>query len=171
MRTPKRAGISLIEVSIGTLLVGGVLATTLHLVAPTVRSTQLAGDRLIAATLADDMTDEIMAHPFADATNDNGLIGPGAGETGSNRSQFDDVDDYNGWSATAQTRDGDPIPGIGSGWVVRVSVAHANPDNPTQVSVSETGVKRIVVQVSRNGVLLAERVAVRTRSIDESRRY
>lgn len=171
MRTATRTGITLIEVSIGTLLVGGVLATTLHLVAPTVRATHLAGDRLLAATLADDMIDEIAAKAFADPDYDNGSIGLDPGESGANRAGFDDVDDYNGWTAAPQTVAGDPITGIGDGWIVRVSVAHASPNNPGQVSASETGTKRILVRVSRHGVVLAERAAVRSRAFDESREF
>ena len=44
-RHPSRPGVSMMEVAIGTLLVGGVMATTIELIGPTVRSTVLAGDR------------------------------------------------------------------------------------------------------------------------------
>lgn len=168
MRYPARRGISMMEVAIGTLLVGGTLATTLQLVGPTVRSTQLAGDRLIAATLADDMLDEIATRHFADPVYDDGSIGLDPGEIGTTRQDFNDVDDYNGWEAPPQTVNGAPIVGLGHGWLIHVGVAHAQPENPMIDAASETGVKRVTVTVSRHGVVLAERSILRTRAFDVS---
>lgn len=159
----------MMEVAIGTLLVGGTLATTLQLVGPTVRSTQLAGDRMIAVTLADDMLDEIATRHFADPDHDDGTIGLNPGESGTTRQDFDDVDDYNGWTAPPQTVNGNPITGLGDGWLIRVRVAHAQIGNPMNDSASETGIKRVTVTVSRHGIVLAERSILRTRSFDVSR--
>ncbi len=169
MRHPARRGITMMETAIGSLLVGGVLASTLNLVGPTVQSTQRAGDRLTAAVLATDMLDEICALPFVDPQHDNGNIGPNPGEAGGTRDLFDDVDDYHGWTSAPQTRAGDALEGVSGGWEVRVSVHHVVASNPGANSLTQTGVKRITVRVSRNGVVLAERQALRTRSFDASR--
>lgn len=169
MRQHARRGITMMEAAIGSLLVGGVLASTLNLVGPTVQSTQRAGDRLTAAVLATDMLDEICAMAFVDPQQDNGSIGPNPGESNGARNLFDDVDDYHGWTSTPQTRAGAPLEGVADGWEVRVSVNHVLASNPGANSLTQTGVKRITVRVYRHGVLLAERQALRTRSFDESR--
>lgn len=164
-----RRGITLMETVIGALLVGGVLATTLHLVAPTVRATGLAHDRLTAAAIADAMLDEITVHPFQDPTEPTGTNGREAGENSDTRQDFDDIDDYHAWTAPPQQPDGSPIPGLGSDWQVSVGVEHVRANDPSHVLATRTGVKRIVVSVSRHGVLLAERSALRTDAFDTAR--
>jgi type II secretory pathway pseudopilin PulG len=164
-----RRGITLMETVIGALLVGGVVASTLQIVAPTVRATKLAEDRKTAAALADEMLDEIAAHPFADPTDPTSTNGPEAGETTGTRKAFDDVDDYHGWNTTPQQPDGTALPGIGAGWTLRIGVSHVRPNNPTQVVAADTGVKHVIIQVRRNGTLLAERSMLRTRAFDATR--
>lgn len=166
---PTRRGITMMETVIGALLVGGVVASTLRIVAPTVRATKLAEDRATAVALADELLDEIAAHPYEDPTAPTGTNGPESGETTGTRKAFDDVDDYHGWTAVPQQPDGAAMTGLGSGWAVRVGVRHVRPNDPTQVSASDTGVKHVIVQISRNGVVLAERSLLRTRAFDATR--
>lgn len=164
-----RRGITLMETVIGALLVGGVVASTLQIVGPTIRATKLAEDRKTAAVLADEMLDEIATHPFVDPTNPSNTNGPEVGEATGNRNAFDDVDDYHAWSAAPQQADGTPLPAIGSGWIIRISVHHVQPANPTQVVATDTGVKLVTVEVRRNGTVLAERSMLRTRAFDSTR--
>lgn len=161
-----RRGITLMETTIASLLVGGVLVTTLELVGPTVRSTGLAEDALTAGILADEMLDEIAAVRYADPTGNTGVIGRESGENAADRNTFDDVDDYDGWSSSPKRINGAVLAGLRSGWTVSVRVRHAQPDAPQTDSPTETGVKRITVTVSRNGVTLAEKSILRTRGFD-----
>jgi hypothetical protein len=163
-----RRGVTMMEVALGTLLVGGVLAATLNVVGPTVRSTKVAGDELLASALAGDLIDEIAAAAYEEP-GAGGSIGREDGENNGLRDRFDDVDDYHGWAGAPTTIAGDPVPGLGAGWLCSVEVVWVTPGDPGVGSAAETGVKRVRVRVSRNGVSLAERSILRTRSFDLSR--
>lgn len=143
MRTIARRGITMMEVAIGTLLVGAVLASTLHLVGPTVRATRHAEDRMLASLLAEDTLERVLLEPF------------------------DTIHKFHNWSGQPLDVDDQPVQGIGGGWVLRIAVVHVRHDDPSVTSVPETGVKRVTVQVSKNGVDLVQRQALRTRYFDE----
>jgi hypothetical protein len=51
-----------------------------------------------------------------------------------------------------------------SGWSRTVTVEWANLSNLNQNTTSDTGIKRITVTASKNGQLVATRVALRTRA-------
>ncbi len=163
-------GITLMETAIGTLLVGGVLAATLQLVGPTVRSTALAGDRVIAAAIADLYLDEILAKAYADPTHDTGVIGIETGETAGDRTTYDDVDDYHGWTGTPMGPDGVSMGQIGPGWQVQVQVAFVTTKDPAAPAAVDNGVKRVTVTVTRNGTVFCRRIGIRTRGFDEAGR-
>ncbi len=161
-----RRAVTLMETVIGSMLVGGVLASTMHIVAPTARATAHADRRVTAIALADAMLDEIAALPFEDPTDATGAIGPEAGEVTGTRNGFDDIDDYHGWNAPPRHADGLAISGMASGWTVQVSVQHVLASNPSSVQATPTGVKLVVVTVRLSGVLLAERSMLRTQAFD-----
>ena len=169
-RYAARRGISMMEVAVGTLLVGGVLATTIELIGPTVRSTVLAGDRQLARTLADELLDEIANMPFGEPDGDTGVIGRDAGETPSKRSNFDDLDDYDGWIRHPQQRDGTALAGFDGSWQCSVEVRHVVLFSPQTTSASLTNAKRVTVRVKRSDVLLAERSIVRTKDFNAARK-
>ena len=76
---------------------------------------------------------------------------------------WDDIDDYDGWSATPpETKDEEPLDGYDQ-WTRSVEVAFVKPTNLNQVD-NTTGVKRITVTASFNGVPAAELVAIRTQA-------
>lgn len=165
-----RRAFTMMEVVLGVLLVGFVLAATIQLVGPTARSTQTAGDEVIAAMLADELIDEIASKYYYDPDADGGVLGPGSAEKAvGNRNAFDDVDDFDGWSETPQTTTGTKLTGLSGTWVRSVSVKWVNTSNPQTVSVTDTGVKRVTVTVTKNGVVLATRAIVRARAFDEGR--
>lgn len=165
-----RRGISMMEVSLGTLLVGGVLATTIELIGPTVRSSVLAGDRQLAVAVADELLDEIATMPFGEPDGDTGVLGTDAGETSTARAQFDDVDDYNGYTARVTDRGGTQLAGFDASWRCVVEVRHVEVFNPRSTSLSLTGAKRVTVSVYRSGILLAERSIIRTRVFNDARK-
>lgn len=167
MRT--RRGLTLMEVVIGTLLVGLVLASTLELVGPTVRSSRLAGEQLTAQALADQLADEITVLPYQDPEAHAGVIGPEAGETGENRSRFDDVDDYNGWSMPPQSVDGVAVSGLSGTWLISCRVVWVSAADAQTIAAAETGVKRVTISASLNGTVLARRVFLRTSGFDLAR--
>jgi hypothetical protein len=104
---------------------------------------------------------EILQHSYEDPDG-SPVFGPEAGETGGTRAAYDDVDDYDGWTATPpQQRDGTAIP-KGAGWTREVAVDWVQSNNLTLGSMTDTGVKRITVTVKYNDLVAASLVAVRT---------
>lgn len=167
--TIARRGITMMEVVIGTLLVGMVLAATLNIIGPTVRATKLAGDQVLAAQLCEELLAEIAAQPYRDPTDDKGVIGPESGETGSDRSRFDDIDDYNGWKGDVQTRTGVSRTGLTGTWTRTAKVVWVDPDDPTTEVGTDGGVKRVTVNVSLGDTRLLARTVIRTEAFDRSR--
>lgn len=164
-----RRGITMMEVVIGTLLVGMVLAATLNIIGPTVRATKLAGDEVLAAQFVEELLAEIAAQPYRDPTDDAGVIGTEAGETGSNRSRFDDVDDYNGWTDSIQTTTGVARSGLKGSWTRGAKVVWIDPDDPATEVGADLGAKRVTVFVSLAGTRLATQTIIRTEGFDTSR--
>jgi type II secretory pathway pseudopilin PulG len=164
-----RRGLTLMEVVIGTLLVGLVLAATLEMIGPTVRSSRLAGEKTLARWLADQMADEIAVLPYEDPTSHAGVLGRESGESPGSRTALDDVDDFRGWSAAPIRGDGNTIDGLSGTWSMSVSVEWVVPGDPNSVLSTESGVKRIIVTASLNGTVLAERVFLRTSGFDLAR--
>jgi hypothetical protein len=111
--------------------------------------------------LAQDLMVEILQQSYLEPV-DTPLFGPEASEADTSRADYDDVDDYNGWSASPpQQRDG-TVMADWSGWSRGVTVVWANPAELTQAAVSDAGIKRITVTVAHDGVPVASLVALRT---------
>jgi hypothetical protein len=91
-------------------------------------------------------------------------LGPEAGEaTGGTRANFDDVDDYNGWSASPPVnKEGTPHANA-SEFMTSVTVDYVDPDDLTHAVGSEMGVKRIGVTVTKDGRTLASFTTVVTK--------
>lgn len=89
-------------------------------------------------------------------------LGIDPGEDSGNRENFNDVDDYNGWSASPpQDPSGTVLKGL-EGWKRQVEVAWVDPSNLGQVVGAESSLKRITVSVYRGNVVAAKLVAVRS---------
>lgn len=80
------------------------------------------------------------------------------------RADFDDIDDYNNWSASPpEDREGNAYADL-TGWTRSVMVAWVEPDEPTQVAPLTRTAKRIVVTVSRGTTVLAQLESIRHQS-------
>lgn len=100
-----------------------------------------------AHQLAEAMMAEILEKPYADPEVGVGSFGLDAGELGSDRLTFDDVDDYEGWTSSPPKRaDGASIAGA-TGYTRAVRVVRVTLANPRTTSATETGLKCIVVDV------------------------
>ena len=88
-----RRGISMAETIISTILVGFVLVSTLQIVGPMVRSTSVHADRLVAASLAHELAEEIGTKWYTEPDLDSlDARGVDDGERAAQRTDFDDVD-------------------------------------------------------------------------------
>jgi type II secretory pathway pseudopilin PulG len=156
----RRQGFSHVEVLVSTLIVGLMLVSATNLLGGVVRSRAVSGNTAKAVLLAQEMLCEISGVAYAEATTP--LFGPEAAENTGNRSLFDDVDDYNGWTESPlKTRDNATIANT-SGWTRNVVVAWVDPAAPSTTVGSDQGVKRVTITVQSSGQSLARLSALRT---------
>lgn len=160
-----RRGISMAETVISTLLIGFVLVSTLQLVGPMARSTSVHADRLVAANLANELTEEIATKAWTSPLLDDlDSMGPGAGET---RSTYDDVDDFDDWSSSPPKFSTGQSNVYLGGWTRAVIVDHVLLSDAETISGSYTGLKRVTVIVSKNGTELARVESLQSYSADQ----
>ena len=159
-RKQRRRGISLIEVSISTLLVGFVLVASMRSLGHVVRSRGTTSVDSRALALAEQLVSEILNLEYEDDTSP--VFGPETGESGPDRSAFDDVDDYHGWTSTPpQDQSGTAVPNS-TNWQREVTVQFVDPNDPVSVSGTDEEVKRITVTVRLNGAIVAVSSALRS---------
>jgi hypothetical protein len=165
-----RRGGGVIEILISTALVGLLVVAALKSVGMVFRTRLMNADRLTGPALAQDLMSEILSMPYEDPQNPGGAIGVDVGETSSNRTTFDDVDDYNLWgSVNAVARDASARAGY-TGWNLSAAIVWINPTT-LAASVTDTGIKRVTVTaVSPTGVS-RQLVALRSRAgaLEQSR--
>ncbi len=156
-----RDGLTLIEVVASTMIVSLLSVATLNSLGAATRSADSIGNRAIAAGLADELLSEIIQLPYSDPDG-SAVFGRESGESASPRSAFDDVDDYDAWTASPpQDRDGTAIPNR-TGWRQSVQITYVSPSNPTLASVTDQGAKQIRVTIEYQGQVLADESALRT---------
>ena len=179
----RRDGFSLLEIVISTLLVGLVMIGALRSMTASMRSSESLENTTQAVLLADELMAEILRQDYA-ATADSGVLNGGAGgfasdsflgggqtTTGNgpttisgNRSTFQNVDQYDNWTASPpEEKDGTQRTELVN-WRRRVTVDLVDPDDLTSVISSDLGVKRITVTVESNGDIVTELQAVQTRA-------
>lgn len=159
-----RSGISLVEVAISTLLVGMMLIGALQCCAGLLMTRTEVSDRAIANHLAAQLLTEISNTDYLDP-NDPPIFGPE--EAAINRSQFDDVDDFHGWSsAPPEDSSGTALPGRTNDWHRAVMVQWVDLASPVNPTGTDSGLKRITVVVSKSGQSLAKCTALRSERAD-----
>jgi len=152
--------LSLVEVAVSTFLVGVLLIAAMNTVGAVFRSRRTSAQLHDAPTLARLLMTEILQAPYQDPEEPDGPIGLEGGEASGSRSQFDDVDDYDGWSeCPPKNKDSSNIPGHGS-WQRDVTVDWVVPDT-LSTSSTDTGLKQITVTVTHPGGTQTQLVALR----------
>lgn len=160
-RRSQRRGLSLMEVVLSTLLVGVVLVGALRRAGAVIVGRMQSGEDVRAALLAQELLAEIVVEPYEDEGGAP-VFGREAGESDGDRKDFDDVDDYHGWSKSPpETHDGKEYTDL-DGWQRDVTVEWVQAANPAATSAVEQGLKRITVAVSFNGQKKASAVSVRS---------
>ena len=105
--------------------------------------------------------EEVLTQSYEEPA-DTPTFGRESPESGGQRTDWDDVDDYHQWSSSPpENRTGTAIPNS-AGWQRDVIVQWVDPNDPSQVSGVEQGVKRVTVTVRRNGQILAQETALRS---------
>lgn len=147
--TPGRSGVTLAEVAISTLLVGVLMVGALRTVESSLMTWQTAAGSGEASALASQILNEVLALSYED-TGAAPVFGPETGETTGNRSLFDDVDDYDGWTALPpQDRAGNAIPGF-AGWSREVEIRKLDATSHAVLAESapDQGLRQICVKVT-----------------------
>lgn len=172
-------GFTLVETAVSTLLVGFLLVASMQTVGSVARIRNLSYDRATARLLADQLATEIQGMNYQEPAG-TPAFGAESGESG-NRTLFDDIDDYHNYSETPpRFRDGTALP-IGAGWSREVIVQETLLTDslltadltilgiPIGVGLktgdaSGTGIRKVTVNVRKNGALLATSQVLRTKS-------
>ncbi|GJM18654.1 MAG: hypothetical protein DHS20C14_08670 [Phycisphaeraceae bacterium] len=168
-------GLTLVEVAISTVLIAGLMVSAMNAVGASVVAREQAVDSVRGQLLAETMLDAIVTLPYQDPGLGLG-IGPIEIDLDDGLptkwGQFDDVDDFNGWSSSPpEAADGSAIPGYTSDWQRAVSVRYLEPISLAQQGglSANTGVKRITVTVKHHGRTVGTAVGVRTQGADTAR--
>lgn len=145
------SGVSLVEVVVSTLLIGGLMAAALTSVGAVARSTSFAADSSTAVLLARQLMDEIIILPYED-TVQTPVFGLESGESTSTstRTQLDDLDDYLNWNdSPPRMRQGTLIDEY-SGWLRTADVQKLSNSNYSVLSDSspDSGIRLVTVQVT-----------------------
>jgi len=142
-----RAGMTLIECAISIAVVAIMLVAALSAMGSFARARQSQFDRCVGSGLARALVTEILQARYLEP-DQNVYFGREPGESANNRSDWDDVDDYNGMNeCPPKSKAGAAIVGA-DGWRRAVSVAYVQPDNPNVVAAEDTGLVRITVTVT-----------------------
>lgn len=139
-----RAGYTLVEVSMSTLLIGVVLIGAMNTAGYATRGQIDNKERAQAKLLANAMLAEILELPYQEPTV-TPVFGPESGEV---RATYDDVDDYKQFTDSPPVNKQGVAMAGGTGLTRSVTVAYAEPNNLMATSTTDKGIKRISVVVS-----------------------
>lgn len=158
---PVVRALSLAEV-VGAIVIAGVaLPAVMNTVGATKLGQSKTADRRAGHLLAQALMSEISTREYADP-DEVAVFGCEVTESTETRSNWDDVDDYNLWSACPpQEKNGIDLTER-AGWCRAVIVEYVDPSDLMQAVVYDSGVKRVTVTVTHHGAVVAELVAIRT---------
>ncbi len=166
MSRPTRRGFSLIEATFSVVLVAVMFAAVMTTVGAARVVRYKTDGRSRGSTLAHDLMAEILQVPYEEPDGPASL-GRDNGEAGGNRTDFDDIDDYDGWtSSPPELKGGTPL-SLPAGWSRSVEVSWIVATNLALTSGTETNAKRIIVTVKHKNVTMAQVTAIRTRAFPE----
>ncbi len=152
-------GFTLIEAVMSMLIVGLMLVAALNTIGASKLAQSRNAEQAVGPMLAEDLMTEILSQHYQEPVDT-----PGFGresEPGGNRADWDDVDDYDGWSASPpQAKDGTDLPDL-EGWGRAVTVYWVKPTKLNEVGAN-TGVKRIIITMTHQGRVVTELFSVRT---------
>lgn len=144
-----RRGLTLVEVSISTLIVGLLMLASLQSVANIGRTWTVTNQLVDGQGLAQELIREILAQGYSDPTDPNATSwGLESGET--TRATFDDLDDYSGWTESpVKNAAGTALTGY-TGWTRSVIVQLLNKNDYSVLSagLTDQGLRAITVTVT-----------------------
>jgi hypothetical protein len=160
-RNRHATALSLVETLFSIVLVSGLLVVAMNTVGLATTGRLNLSDGAIGQLLAADLMAEIMEQSYLDP-NEPSILGIEVTELLGTRAAFDDVDDYGGLTDSPPKRKDGTTIGELTGWQRTVDVVLVEPNDLSSTSLIDKGIKRITVDVSRQGRAVARLVAVRT---------
>ncbi len=160
-QTIRPEGFTLVEAVISLIIVATMFVAALNTVGTSRLSQHKCSLGSRGRLFSESLMTEILRLDYLDPDGQS-VFGLEPGESASTRTDFDDVDDYHGWSSSPPVeKDGTPIPGL-TGWKRSVTVEWVEPLDVTQVSVTETNVKRVTVTVIYDDVPVVSLIGIRS---------
>lgn len=156
-----RRAFTIVEATISTIVVAVMLVAALNTVGASRMTQHRAALVSRAQLLAEALLAEVLQQRYEEPEG-TPAFGREAGELATTRAAWDDVDDYDGWSASPPTEKDGTVLANATGWKRTVTVARIDPQDPGQARATETGAKRITVTASYHDVPQAVVVAIRT---------
>lgn len=159
-------GLSMAEAVVSIAIVGTMMVAAMSAVGAAVRTRYASLWRVQGQQLARALMAEILPAPYRDPDEDPNTpampLGCEPGESATDRSTFDDVDDFNGYQQSPpRAPDGSALT-TEPNWSWRATVEWVNPSSPGgAASLTATSAKRITVTVLRNGAPVAALVSLR----------
>ena len=159
----RRCGFTLIEAMISMTIVAVVLLAAIRAAGASARAHYQAAQRFKAQFLATGLIAEVLQTSYEEPRGGT-IFGRDADELAGSKTNYNDVDDFHGWTESPpQERGGSPIPNL-AGWQRSVTVEWVNPDDLSKTSAFDTGAKRVTITVRYNNSPVASHIAVRTRA-------
>jgi len=168
----RRSAATLVEAAVSLVIVSVMIVAALNTVGAARRGQFVTFERGRGLLLAQELLSEIMGQAYGDPDEVTSVdlragsiiplpLSTDTGESAGSRSDFDDVDDYHGWSAQPpQNKDGTPLSELAD-WRRRVTVERVARANLLQLTAEEEGLKRITVTIEHKGKPVAELVAIK----------
>jgi len=153
---------TIVEAAISTIIVAVMFVAALNTVGTSKLTQHRAALTSRGRLFAEMLLSEIQQQSYQDS-GANPVFGPETGESTTTRADFDDVDDYHGWSGAPTAKDGTAVANS-TGWAQTVTVEWIDRLNPSSVQATETNAKRITVTTRYNSVPQVTLVAIRTAS-------
>ncbi|MFO0860269.1 MAG: hypothetical protein U0570_06920 [Phycisphaerales bacterium] len=157
---PTHHAVTLIECAGASIILGLMLVAGLRAAAGAGASQAASARALSGTLLAESLLNEVLAKSYEEAPG-TASLGLDAGELATDKTTFDDVDDYNGWTESPpKAFDGSALPSM-TNWSRSVAVLRVSTSSPDSSSASETGLKRIEVTVKYGGKVVCKLTGLR----------
>lgn len=180
---PSRArhALALVEVVVSVAILGGLMGAVMTAVGAAALTRTTAIERTQGAALAESLTSEILAKLYDDPGTPAAPIVSGSVNLGFvviqvsspggtvSRAAFDSIDDFSNWSCSPPVdRNGSVMVNF-EGWTRTVRVERVGLTDPSgAAAVTDQGLKRITVTVTRRGREVARVATLRSRAWGEA---
>jgi len=146
---PQSGGFSYVEVLLASVIMSVLLVSGLKLFTNLGWSQQATASREEAGFLVINMFEEIKRQAYKDPTATDDTLGREVGESATSRENYNDIDDYQNWSATPpEDQAGQPYDQY-SHLTRSVSIRYVRATDFSQPAANE-GFKEVTITISRN---------------------